>query len=463
MSSYYCPKDGWAGDWIPFYWEGEFRLFYLHDYRGMNGETEGTPWRQVRTTDFVHFEELGEMIARGTRDEQDLYAYTGCVVRAEEMFHIFYTGHNPYFREQGKPTQAVMHAVSDDLLHWEKQPSDMLYAPVELGYDAHDWRDPFVFHDETDGLWHMLLAARLIGKNAVRCGCTAHCVSRDLMNWKTVEPLWNPELYFTHECPDFFKLGDWYYLIFSEFSDCCKTRYVKSKGLYGPWEAPVDDMFDTRAYYAAKSFSNGDKRYLFGWNPTRIQNSDDQKFAWGGNLVVHELYQLGDGTLAVREPSTIQKMHTLEKITDDFELSCPDGYAEHIVAGALGESYRLSFDVKFKTPPQGFGIRVRLDTNDDSSYGVRFDVNHHIITFEQMPNRAWGHMEDTGLWRHCVVQAKEWTHLDIIVDDTLFLMYVNDQTAFSARMYDYRGKELALFVRHGVAEFAHITLYPKQR
>ncbi|MEG0494525.1 MAG: glycosyl hydrolase family 32, partial [Clostridia bacterium] len=75
-------------------------------------------------------------------------------------------------------------------------------------------------------------------------------------------------------------------MIFSEFSDCCKTRYVKSKGLYGPWEAPVDDMFDTRAYYAAKSFSNGDKRYLFGWNPTRIQNSDDQKFAWGGNLVV---------------------------------------------------------------------------------------------------------------------------------------------------------------------------------
>ena len=83
---------------------------------------QGMPWYQISTHDFVHFTEHGEMLARGTLSDQDLYVFTGSVIEGQGCFHIFYTGHNPYLRQHGKPEQAVMHAVSDDLLKWRRSP-----------------------------------------------------------------------------------------------------------------------------------------------------------------------------------------------------------------------------------------------------------------------------------------------------------------------------------------------------
>ena len=44
MSILYTPDDGVAADFIPFYWNGEYHLFYLKDYRDHEGHGEGTPW-----------------------------------------------------------------------------------------------------------------------------------------------------------------------------------------------------------------------------------------------------------------------------------------------------------------------------------------------------------------------------------------------------------------------------------
>lgn len=109
---FYRPEDGVAADFIPFYYDGEFRLFYLKDYRDVQNHGEGTPWFQITTRDFVQFWELGEMIPRGNAAQQDLYVYTGSILQAQGQFHIFYTGHNPYYIAEGKPQEAVMHAVS---------------------------------------------------------------------------------------------------------------------------------------------------------------------------------------------------------------------------------------------------------------------------------------------------------------------------------------------------------------
>ena len=116
-SVFYKPVGAWAGDFIPFYKAGKYHLFYLHDWRDPEKHGEGKPWYQVSTQDFVHFTEHGEMLPRGRREEQDLFVATGCIIEAEGRYHIFYTGGNPHFPQQGKPPQAVMHAVSDDLLH----------------------------------------------------------------------------------------------------------------------------------------------------------------------------------------------------------------------------------------------------------------------------------------------------------------------------------------------------------
>ena len=240
---FYKPEDGWSGDYIPFYWNGTFYLFYLLDRHSPRGHLDGVPWCLTETSDFVNFTSRGVVLPGGTEQDQDLCVYTGSVLAAQDRFHIFYTGNNPFMRQMGLPEQKVMHAVSDDLRHWTKIPEDTFQAPE--GYEPHDWRDPFVYLDERDGQYHMLLAARLKEGALPRRGCTAHLVSSDLKTWQQLPPLWAPESYYTHECPDLFQMGEWYYLIFSEFSDINRTRYVMSKSSDGPWIAPQQDVFDT--------------------------------------------------------------------------------------------------------------------------------------------------------------------------------------------------------------------------
>ena len=48
-------------------------------------------------------------------------------------------------------------------------------------------------------------------------------------------------------------MGDWWYLLTTEYSENSKTIYRKSRSIYGPWQMPDDDAFDGRAYYAARS------------------------------------------------------------------------------------------------------------------------------------------------------------------------------------------------------------------
>ena len=76
-----------------------------------------------------------------------------------------------------------------------------------------------------------------------------------------------------------------------------KIHYRRSKNLYGPWEAPFDDAFDGRAYYAGRTAFDGERRVLFGWVPTRIDNDDKNAYLWGGTFVPHEVFQKEDGHL----------------------------------------------------------------------------------------------------------------------------------------------------------------------
>src|SRR5262249_13307817 len=124
-----------------------------------------------------------------------------------------------------------------------------------------------------------------------------------LEHWALREPLWAPELYITHECPDLFRIGEWWYLLYSTYSERSVTHYRMSRSLQGPWLAPAVDTFDARAYYAAKSAGVGHQRYLFGWLPTRTHEKDDGEWNWGGQLVVHELLQGPEGLLALRAPA----------------------------------------------------------------------------------------------------------------------------------------------------------------
>ena len=69
-----------------------------------------------------------------------------------------------------------------------------------------------------------------------------------------------------------FQMGEYWYLIFSTFSDQFTTHYRIGKSPNGPWIIPEDDVFDTRSDYAIKTASDGKRRYAFGWIASKYGN-----------------------------------------------------------------------------------------------------------------------------------------------------------------------------------------------
>ena len=105
-----------------------------------------------------------------------------------------------------------------------------------------------------------------------------------------------------HPCPDLFRDGEWWYLVYSVSREWIATHYRMARSLAGPWLSADDDMFDGLAYGAGKTAGDGSQRYLCGWLPTRAGETDDGEWLWGGNLVVHEVVAQQDGSLTVRIP-----------------------------------------------------------------------------------------------------------------------------------------------------------------
>lgn len=469
---FFQPTPAWAGDFIPFYHNGVYHLFYLRDWRDPKGYGEGTPWYQVTTTDFVHFEERGEMLARGTREAQDLYVFTGCVMEAQPAqagagrFHIFYTGHNPYLRAAGQPEQAVMHAVSDDLLTWRKIPEHTFTAPADR-YEPHDWRDPFVFWNDEAGEYWMLLAARQKHGPSRRRGCTALCASTDLVHWQVREPFYAPGLYYTHECPDLFRLGDWWYLLFSEFSEHSVTRYRMSRSIHGPWITPPVDRFDSRVHYAAKTASDGNHRYLFGWNATREGDKDEGSWQWGGCLVVHQIVQQPDGALGACLPESVKTRFTgpapLIPIAGVGEwlpegeggrLRAPGGFAS-FAAGELPQPDRavlLEAVLTFTPDTRAAGLLLRGSPDYESGYYIRLEPQRQRLVIDLWP-RPGDRPFQVESERPLRLAAGEKVKLEVALEGSVLEVYVNGEVALSWRLYQQPGNLWGGFVQEGEARF----------
>ncbi len=458
---FYRPDNAWFADAIPFYEDGLFHIFYLLDWRDPAKYGIGTPWYQVTTRDFVKFRDCGEMLARGTQSEYDMYVFTGSVLKDPDgLYHIWYTGHNTCMEAENY-VQAVMHAVSNDLKHWTKVPEDT-FVNLSEDYETHDWRDPFVWYDEKERLYKMLLSTRKKCAEARRRGTTALLISEDNKSWRLSEPLWEPHLFYAHECPDLFRIGDWYYHIYSEFSHYHVTRYVMSRSENGPWIMPDDDKFDGRAFYAAKTVSDGKKRYLLGWNPTKEGNTDSGLWQWGGSLVVHELVQRRDGTLACRMPKAVDRVF---KRQEELSFTAYDGTRYRGETFRLGGTgceavcaiadqaqngvYRFDVEFTFEKGTQRIGILLNADREKDFSYGYFFEPAKNRMVFELFPNFPQYSMNAICVERPVKLREGRKYRVSVIVDGTICVAYCNNEYALNARMYDGCTGYVGLMVQGG--------------
>ena len=466
MSVFYKPADGFLGDVIPFYWDGVYHAFYLKaPLPPLRDGAHHTPYAHVASRDLVNWEELPLAIEPGPPDAPDsVSCFTGAVIERDGLFYLFYTG----FRGEGQP-QTVCLATSQDLISWQKHPRNPLIIADPRWYEAVDWRDPFPFWNEEAGEYWMLLAAREKSGPSNRRGCIALMTSPDLLEWQVKPPFWSPRLYYTHECPDLFRWGKYWVLVYSTFSERHITHYRLSESLAGPWLAPANDAFDGRAYYAAKTAGDGQRRFVFGWNPTRVDESDSGDWQWAGHMVAHELLGLdaaGDG-FRVAPPPAQDKLFTQSQALsmnarigqwqaegEGFSADAGDGFAACALA-EMPACGMIEARIQLQAETRGCGLLLRCADDMESYYQVRWEPLSQRLVIDRWPRPG----DQPFMLERALPGSSEGSlRLKLVVDGTILVVYINDRLALNCRMYDHASGSLGLFVSEGSAAFDQLAL-----
>lgn len=475
---FYKPKDGWVGDTIPFAHDGKFYIYYLHDERKGNTQDEygyRTSWNLLITEDGVNIKDCKVVLPVGEYDDADYACYTGSVIEGNDgNFHMFYTAqnnYNPKYHRDGKPLQYVAHAISTDLINWEKLP-ELTFGADERIYEPFDWRDPFVFYNEEEKCFDMLLAARLRGASEKNGGCVGLCRSYDLLHWEAKEPFYNPESYMTHECPDLFKLGNKWYLVYSTFSEKFVTHYRMSDKLSGPWTSPIEDTFDGRAFYAAKTAQVGDKRMAFAWVPTKRGESDFGQYEWGGNFIAHEINQTTDNKLTVKPAEGLINMFNKEFVNEKLnkvEIENYEGEKSYVIDG-MKDTCMIEAVIEFSEGVRSFGIGLRQDSALANGYYLRFEPFYNRIVADMWPRRIRG----VNQWyvdgdKPFMVELERpfdykslkdnKVHIRVVADGSIICLYVNDITALTMRAYNLNRTNWGFFVKDGSIRVSDIHMY----
>lgn len=436
---------------MPCWHASQLWLYHQSDPRVPAGYPDCEPfgWSLTRTHNLLDFENLGEVVGTEPRESRDEWIFAGSVIHADGRFWAYYTSRSDTFVGTQTPAELIGIATSDDGVGWVKHPEWMLSK--QPGYELDNFRDPCICRDETHDRWVLLAAQRHSQGPLHRRGVLTWHTSQDLIHWDFQGDFWSPGMFQMLEMPDLFRLGDWWYLVFSEYSTGNRTRYRMSRSLTGPWLAPKDDCFDGRCLYAARTYADdvGD-RHLVGWLATRRHDDDAEPWVWGGSGVVYDLRQQPDGTLTVHPPSAQAPIYSTSPTASlpDVQLSNPDGSAEWGISPEPGETYRLDCTLTFSAETFAFGVKLAENPERDLGFAYHFAPGRHRVEFAELPNYPWFRCQNRDLFRHLDLAPETPHHITLVVDRDLCVLYV-DGIALSSRMSVRPGSELKLYVHGG--------------
>ena len=82
MQLFYTPDHARVGDVIPYYENGEFKLFYLKNWNPYFGSDKTYGWHLLTTKDLIHYE---------SETAIGILGGTGCIIKVEGLYHLYYS------------------------------------------------------------------------------------------------------------------------------------------------------------------------------------------------------------------------------------------------------------------------------------------------------------------------------------------------------------------------------------
>ena len=290
------------------FFRGRYHAFFQYNPDNLAGGPKH--WGHAVSDDLIHWEELQTALYPDKPYEDSGGCYSGSAVEKDGKLWLFYTS----VSEKLGQTQSV--AVSEDGLNFEKYAGNPIIRSCPIS-GTPDFRDPRV--TLIDGHYYMVCGS---GKGDT--GKILLFRSDDLFNWDYRGVLFEgSEFGPVFECPDFFKLGDRYVLMFSQmFKKLYTTMFI-----IGDFENEVfSPLFYSqpeagRHFYAPQTFEDGNgRRIMIGWLYCWGKPANDEAGYTGAFTVPRELRLLGnriyDYPVSEAE-SLLTDTDELVNITDD--------------------------------------------------------------------------------------------------------------------------------------------------
>ena len=450
-TTYFLPgMDGtnqpYVGDPMPYYEDGVYYIYYLKD----GGDSYNHSIYLATTTDFVTYTEYDAPVLESSRSGgQDAWIGTGSVVKVDDIYYLFYTGHNGASNMEFK--EKVMVAKSDNLYSFEKIEGWYITPPADLR-QKNDFRDPQCYYDPATGKISMTLTASQDGTARI----LKYTLGKDLSNityegvifTNPVGNFWNLE------CTDTFKIGDTWYVSYSAQDDT--LWYASSSEPYGPYGQP--QRLEGKLFYAAKHVEDGENSYMVGWaRRSESASSTQDVAAWAGNVVVQKIMQKENGELYLAPVDAVQEQFTTRRalLLD----------SAHLVAQA---GSRYSYTDVF-TCYESFVITGEFSFEKQGSFGLAFDYNGKENKYKLISlNPADGLVQlafnegDTLITEKEVelIPGQNYT-FTYIQEGSVGVFYIDGEAALTVRIYGASGKPIMLFAENNTVTFTSLRQYTK--
>ena len=376
-----------AGDPIPFFKDGETHLFYLSSPPGTLDYPKRvrTTWQHAQTTDFRDWKNVSQVLEPGGANAYDGGGiWTGSVVESHGIYYLFYTGHHV----GAANPQTICVATSADLVRFERHARNPVITPI-AGYEAIDWRDPYVFYNEAEQRWWMLIAARLDRGPQWRRGClpsprrgTCSTGRSSPIRSTSRGQLFAPNV---QRCGRPAVVGISSSLGFPRTSG---TIYRVADLPRGPFRVPVDDALGGRRWYAAKSAPQADgSRVFFGWVHDFVVEGRP-RWLWGGDFAAPRLVTPdANGELSVRLHPAVEAMFG-EGSATATKLEAIGGEAHAMLSDVLPKTSLIRAEFTVTENPAAFGLAL-AENEDLEGWFVTFDRKRRLCNAQHVnPGRS---------------------------------------------------------------------------
>lgn len=429
------------GDTFPFYKDGIWHLFCM--------------WMphigHFITRDLIHWEK---------RPNCPFGGCTGCVVEDRGKYYMFWTG-----------KQNIRLATSDDLDHWTEDPRNPILVANDKKYSSGYFRDPYVFFNEEEGLWWMLMGSQYVEKGApgVPTGCVALARSEDLLNWELSDPLWWPGLTPHCDCPQLIRHGGLWYLIYLHHN----TRYRVAESLKGPWRRPpIRDVGTPAAAAGSRPETDGERWINWPFAVSHQEPSDLSRFKYGGPLCVPRQWDFhGDGSITQRVPDEIIRfLHAMPdggrkpldeanpilgqwEMTDGNTARSLDPSGGILKLAGTPDNFYFEADVTLDNVDMEAHFLMNFQSNRWDCYNISLNPRENLVKLEDA--KAWARLVEILPVK---LEPNRPMKLRVFRSGPILEVFVDDRAVLTHRVHKYSAGDLALELADGTGAFSNIVI-----